>query len=124
MTSWNNNLSTIKLTSETIETNKLTLINDKGENYNATVLNNNLYINYGDNEAIEIDPVNRTLTGQIIDIKQQTNDPEKPKEGQSIMWLSDGNGIGNPGDLMVASTISGETRYNRLLDYNKSYPWM
>ena len=35
MTSWNNNLSTIKLTSDSIETNKLTLINNHGENYNT-----------------------------------------------------------------------------------------
>ena len=62
-------------------------------------------------------------SGQIINIRQQNSDPEKPSEGKGIIWLSDGAGIGNPGDLMIASTIDGETRYNRLFDYNNSYPW-
>lgn len=107
-----------------MQINKLVILNNESDNnYSAVVENENLYIKYGDNTAIEIDPINRTLTGQIIDIKQQSSDPQKPAEGNSIMWLSDGTGLGNAGDLMIASTINGETKYNRLFNYEESYPW-
>ena len=108
-----------------LKTTKLEILNSSagGKSYEAEIENNNLYIKYDGNVAIEIDPVNRTLTGQIINIKQQSSDPQQPVEGNAIIWLSDGKGIGSPGDLMIASTVNGETKYNRLFDYDNAYLW-
>lgn len=40
----------------------------------------------------------------------KVGDPAKPPEGCSIIWESDGNGFGEAGDVIMASTVNGVTK--------------
>ena len=50
-------------------------------------------------------------------------DPAKPAEGTTISWVSDGTGIFNKGDFIVACTISGVTKYKILFIYSSGTTW-
>lgn len=44
-----------------------------------------------------------------ITIGESSADPPAPPEGQCVIWLSDGTGTGDDGDLMVKTTAGGST---------------
>ncbi len=70
------------------------------------------------------------LTGQIfvtiedvLRLKERTSDPQEPIEGTAIIWLSDGTGKGDDGDVMIASKVDGNTRFATLFDHSAGSPW-
>jgi hypothetical protein len=50
--------------------------------------------------------------------KQLSADPPDPAEGQSIMWMSDGTGSGDAGDIMIKITSAGITKTGTLVDFS------
>ena len=50
-------------------------------------------------------------------------DPTQPAEGECVIWMSDGSGKGDDGDLMVASTAGGTTNYGTLFDHSGGAGW-
>jgi len=47
-------------------------------------------------------------------IEERSTDPEDPPEGVGSLWLSDGTGTGDDGDLIFERTAGGDTSYANL----------
>lgn len=54
---------------------------------------------------------------------ERSTDPPKPAEGKSVIWQSDGTGLGDDGDVMIASTAGGVTNYSVLFDHSAGTLW-
>jgi len=69
----------------------------------------------------------RNSTG-VIDLAtisglEKSADPTEPTEGQFIMWMSDGTGKGDDGDIMIASQAGGTTNYSIIFDHSAGTTW-
>jgi len=53
-----------------------------------------------------------------LTFKELSADPADPDEGHAVMWLSDGTGSGDDGDVMVKITAGGTTKTTTLVDYS------
>jgi hypothetical protein len=58
-----------------------------------------------------------------IRLLERTSDPAKPAEGNMIVWLSDGTGLGDDGDVIISSTAGGVTNYAILFDHSAGTLW-
>ncbi|MGB2864818.1 MAG: hypothetical protein WBC05_15940, partial [Sedimentisphaerales bacterium] len=56
-------------------------------------------------------------------IKERSSDPTKPSEGYGIIWLSDGTGFGDDGDVIIATTAAGVTRRAILFNASAGDVW-
>jgi hypothetical protein len=54
---------------------------------------------------------------------ERSSDPPQPSEGQFVIWMSDGTGKGDDGDVLVASTAGGVTKYGTLFDHSGGGAW-
>ena len=59
----------------------------------------------------------------VLSILERSSDPTQPSEGQTVIWMSDGTGKGDDGDVMIASTAGGTTNYGTLFDHSAGTPW-
>jgi len=51
--------------------------------------------------------------------KARPTDPAAPAKGQAVIWLSDGTGAGDDGDIMVTVTdTAGTTKTTTLVDFS------
>ena len=50
--------------------------------------------------------------------RELSADPDDPDEGHAVMWLSDGTGSGDDGDIMVKITAGGATKTTTLVDFS------
>ena len=64
-----------------------------------------------------------TLNGGILQINERSSDPSEPGEGESVIWLSDGTGYGDDGDVCVASKAAGTTKKAILFDASAGDAW-
>ena len=62
---------------------------------------------------------NTKLEGPLI-LKERTYDPDNPAEGASVIWMSNGNGSGDDGDIMIKITAGGVTKTVTLVDFSAS----
>jgi hypothetical protein len=58
-----------------------------------------------------------------IRLLERTSDPAKPAEGNVVIWMSDGTGLGDDGDIMIGSTAGGVTNYGTLFDHSGGTLW-
>lgn len=58
-----------------------------------------------------------------LDLIERSSNPSKPPEGETAIWMSDGTGLGGDGDVMIASTVSGTTRYSILFNHSAGTVW-
>jgi hypothetical protein len=58
-----------------------------------------------------------------VRLLERTSDPAKPAEGNMIVWMSDGTGLGDDGDVIIASTAGGVTNYAILFDHSAGTVW-
>jgi hypothetical protein len=58
-----------------------------------------------------------------IRLLERTSDPAKPAEGNMIVWMSDGTGLGDDGDVIISSTAGGVTNYAILFDHSAGTLW-
>lgn len=58
------------------------------------------------------------LKNVILTIGEATVDPPDPPEGQCVIWVSDGTGTGDDGDLYVKTTAGGTTTAHLLNDFS------
>ena len=49
-------------------------------------------------------------------------DPADPDAGESVIWMSDGTGSGDPGDIMVKINVGGDIRTGTLVDFSSLTP--
>ena len=61
--------------------------------------------------------------GQLIKGLERSADPTKPGEGEFVVWMSDGTGLGDDGDVIIASTAGGVTNYSVLFDHSGGTVW-
>lgn len=59
----------------------------------------------------------------ILYLLEQSSNPAKPGEGYMVIWMSDGTGLGDDGDLMIAATAGGTTKYGTLWDHSAGTGW-
>ena len=50
-------------------------------------------------------------------------DPPQPSEGETVIWASEGTGKGDAGDVMIAATVGGVTKYTTLFDHSAGTDW-
>ncbi len=62
---------------------------------------------------------NTKLEGPLI-LKERTYDPDNPAEGSSVLWMSNGHGSGDDGDIMIKITAGGVTKTVTLVDFSAS----
>jgi hypothetical protein len=58
-----------------------------------------------------------------IRLLERATDPAKPAEGNMIVWMSDGTGLGDDGDVIISSTAGGVTNYAILFDHSAGTLW-
>jgi hypothetical protein len=56
-------------------------------------------------------------------LKERSADPVAPVEGKCVIWMGDGTGKGDDGDIMVAATVGGVTRWATLFDHSAAAAW-
>lgn len=54
---------------------------------------------------------------------ERSADPDLPSEGYSVIWMSDGTGLGGDGDIMIASTAAGNRNYGTIFDHSGGTAW-
>lgn len=55
-----------------------------------------------------------TVVAKYLLFRQQASDPPDPPEGLAVMWMADGTGTGNAGDLLYKVTQGGVTQSGTL----------
>lgn len=56
--------------------------------------------------------------GDFLTFAERSTDPDDPEEGQFLIWMSDGTGAGDDGDVMVKLSAGGVTKTATLLDFS------
>jgi hypothetical protein len=54
---------------------------------------------------------------------ERSSDPDAPAEGKYVVWLSNGVGKGDDGDLCYAATVGGVTQWIVIGDYSAGAVW-
>lgn len=54
---------------------------------------------------------------------ERSTDPTKPIEGEYVIWMSNGTGYGDDGDVCIASNPNGTTKRAILFDYSAGDTW-
>ena len=74
-----------------------------------------LYIGDGINK-----PGSRIASSEAFYGAERSTDPTQPAEGEFVVWMSKGlaGQKGDAGDILVASTAGGITKYMTILDHN------
>ncbi len=60
--------------------------------------------------------------GAIVFIERSA-DPTEPAEGSAVIWMSDGTGKGDDGNILIASQAGGTTKYGTLFDHSAGSAW-
>lgn len=55
-----------------------------------------------------------------LTLSEKSSDPSNPSEGQSVLWMSDGTGTGDDGDILMKITAGGTTKTVTLVDFSAS----
>ena len=58
--------------------------------------------------------VNGALT-----LSEKSADPSDPAEGSCVIWMSDGTGTGDDGDVLIKVTAGGSTKTATLVDFSE-----
>ena len=53
-----------------------------------------------------------------LGLLEKSADPTDPADGAATIWMSDGTGTGDPGDILVKTTTSFNAAYADAVDYN------
>ena len=50
---------------------------------------------------------------------EKSADPDAPAEGTAVMWMSDGTGTGDDGDILIKIQAGGETKTFTVVDFSE-----
>jgi hypothetical protein len=64
-----------------------------------------------------------TLPLGRLKLLERSADPAEPAEGECIIWMSDGTGKGDDGDILMASKAGGTTLYSIIFDHSAGSAW-
>lgn len=59
----------------------------------------------------------QTIDGTFT-FTEKSADPADPAEGSYVIWMSDGTGTGDDGDILVKITAGGSTKTATLVDFS------
>jgi hypothetical protein len=59
----------------------------------------------------------------ILKLLERSSDPDEPAEGEAVIWMSDGTGKGDYGDVLIASRAGGTTKWGTLFDHWGGSDW-
>ena len=59
----------------------------------------------------------------LFQLFEVSSDPSEPSEGESVLWMSDGTGYGDDGDVCIASQAGGVTHKAILFDHSAGAAW-
>jgi hypothetical protein len=54
---------------------------------------------------------------------ERGSDPFQPSEGSMVMWVSNGTGLGDDGDVIIGVTAGGATKYTIVHDHSGATTW-
>ena len=54
---------------------------------------------------------------------QQSADPPAPSAGQYVIWMSDGTGKGDTGDVLIGSSDSIGVKWGTIFDHSVGNAW-
>jgi hypothetical protein len=60
-----------------------------------------------------------TVNGALT-LVEKSAEPADPAEGSSVLWMSNGIGSGDDGDIMIKITAGGVTKTVTLVDFSIS----
>jgi len=69
-------------------------------------------------QAIIDDPDSKLDVKGALTLRERTSDPSDPDEGSCVIWMSDGTGAGDDGDIMIKITAASVTSTHTLVDKN------
>ena len=79
-------------------------------------------LNIGD--LIKGDLVNKTVElDAALTLLERGADPDEPAEGECVLWMSDGTGKGDDGDVLVGSKAGGVAKWAKLLQHAGGSAW-
>lgn len=92
--------------------------------YNYFMSDNGLYASSSQdtNLGTSIDFWNNAWIEQLH-LLERSSDPPEPAEGQCVVWMSDGTGKGDDGDILIASKAGGTTKWGTLFDHSAGNAW-
>lgn len=61
--------------------------------------------------------------GSWLELLERSADPTQPAEGETVIWMSDGTGKGDDGDVLIAGTAGGTTKWDTLFDHSAGAAW-
>ena len=113
---------TIELDSDVNEIN--VEIRDETDNYQYTFANNGFYPDSSATTHLgtSIDEWDNAWIAYLR-LLERSSDPSEPAEGKAVIWMSDGTGKGDDGDIMIASKAGGTTKYTTLFDHSAGDAW-
>ncbi len=65
-------------------------------------------------------PASELHINGALTLTEKSSDPSNPSEGQSVLWMSDGTGTGDDGDILIKITAGGVTKTVTLVDFSAS----
>jgi len=111
--------------------------------YNQTTNSNLLIIDNQDRTSAALDLANSLIYG-VFDVAsanqsfrinaylkvkeaimgiERSTDPTEPSEGEFVIWMSDGTGFGDDGDVCAASQAAGTTKKVIIFDHSAGAAW-
>jgi hypothetical protein len=59
----------------------------------------------------------------VLMMLERSADPPQPAEGETVIWMSDGTGLGDDGDIMIGGQAGGTINYTTLFDHSAGTTW-
>lgn len=101
----------------------LATLTGTGSQVTITNAAGSITISLPQNIATTSSPTFAGLNLDLLTLLEQSANPTEPSDGEAIIWLSDGSGYGDAGDVMVASATGGNARYGTLFDFSGGALW-
>lgn len=63
------------------------------------------------------------LAADVLGLLEKSADPAEPAEGRAVIWMSDGTGKGDDGDVLIGAQAGGVTKWTTLFDHSAGGAW-
>jgi hypothetical protein len=70
----------------------------------------------GNVDAVSFTGDGTLLSFTVLSLLERSSDPPDPPEGSTVIWMSDGTGSGDDGDVMAKVSAGGTTGTATLID--------
>jgi len=84
---------------------------------------NNLVLHAGKVGVMTNSPSYDFTINSVLCLLERSSDPGEPGEGECIIWMSDGSGKGDDGDVLIGSKAGGASKWATLFDRSAGSDW-